>query len=514
MIDCLFIVPSNAKEIYQQLSIFNYTGVENPTWGILLAGSIQKRGFRPAILDTNAEQLTDEQTLERIRQLNPRLICILLYGANVNSGICSMSGATRLSKFLKTNNVNTPISYIGTYVQSLPLKSLNEESSIDFCFTNEGVRALWNILALQNIDVNNLDNIKGIAWRKNGKAMMNPPEEVVTDLDNDLDYAWELLPQKQKPLDLYRSPLWHSSYLEELRSPYAAIQTSLGCRFSCEFCHINMINRNDNAEIGIAGNYSKMRYFSPEVIVKQFDKLYEMGVHTIKITDELFMLDKRYYIPLCKMLKDRGYGKYFRLWIYSRCDSLGNPETLQLVKDAGVKWIALGIESANRNIRLEVSKGKFQDVDIKKVVQQIHDAGIEVMANFMVGMPSETLETMNETLNLALELCTSAINIYSTVNLPGSQLYANAIKRGYELPKDYTGYSFHSYDAICNRTEKLTAAQILKFRDDAYITYHTNPKFLERVKNKFGNQAVDNIESMTKIRLRRKIIEEAGLYKD
>ena len=63
-------------------------------------------------------------------------------------------------------------------------------------------------------------------------------------MDKDLPgYAWDLLPFNNKPLDLYRSPLWHAEYKNDFRSPYAAIQTSLGCQFKCNFCMINIINK-------------------------------------------------------------------------------------------------------------------------------------------------------------------------------------------------------------------------------------------------------------------------------
>ena len=77
--------------------------------------------------------------------------------------------------------------------------------------------------------------------------------------------------------------MWHAEYVEENRSPYAAIQTSLGCQFGCSFCMINIINRDDNEEIGVASNYSKMRFWTTDFIYKEFLKLYEYGVKTIRI---------------------------------------------------------------------------------------------------------------------------------------------------------------------------------------------------------------------------------------
>ena len=101
-----------------------------------------------------------------------------------------------------------------------------------------------------------LKNIKGIGYRKNDGVILNPPEVIVPQDRMDIDlpgYAWDLLPYKDKsPFDLYRSPMWHAEYDENKRTPYAAIQTSLGCKFGCDFCMINMINRNDNDPIGVA----------------------------------------------------------------------------------------------------------------------------------------------------------------------------------------------------------------------------------------------------------------------
>lgn len=511
--DVLFINPGNATAVYQDLAK-DYSAIEPPTWALLLAQSCRTIGKTVDILDVNAERLNIEQAYERIKQSNARLLCFVVYGQNVNAGTVGMGGAVSLSKYIKAQNNTTPIAYIGSYVQSLPKKTLLEEKSIDIVFTNEGVYALRNLLSQSTIDINNLDNIKGIGWRKNNFPVLNPPEFVVPQEKMDIDlpgYAWDLLPYKERPLDLYRSPMWHAEYDHTKRSPYAALQTSLGCKFGCDFCMINIINRNDNEEIGVASNYSLMRYWSPEFIINEFDKLVKMGVETIRIVDEMFLLNKKYYIPLCTMLKERGYGKFLRMWAYSRIDTVSNPELLKLVRAAGIKWLCLGIESGDRNVRLEVSKGKFQDVDIQKVVQHIHDSDIEIMANYIFGLPGDTYESMQKTLDLSKELCTVGWNAYAAMALPGSKLYKDAVDRGIPIPKTYDGFSFHSYDTLPLPTEHLTAAQILKFRDNAFSEYHSDPKVVDRIYKKFGQVAVDNINNMLRVTLKRKIIEESNL---
>ena len=507
MIDILFISPGNASGIYQNLAD-DYAAIEPPTWALLLAQSCRSVGHTVALIDANAEQLDKEEVEKRVKELNPRLICFVVYGQNVNAGTVNMGGATYLSKHLKEVGITTPIAYLGSYVQAVPIKALKDESSIDFLFTNEGVYALRNVLALD--DINNLADVKGIAWRKDGVPTINKAEKVVPNERMDIDlpgYAWDLLPMKEKPLDLYRAPMWHAEYDQNKRSPYAAIQTSLGCQFGCEFCMINILNRNDEEEIGVAGNYSNMRYWSPEFIIGEFDKLVELGVHTIKITDEMFLLNRKYYVPFCELLRDRGYGKFLRMWAYSRVDTVRRPELLSLVREAGIKWLALGIESADKTVRLEVSKGKFEDVDISQVIQQVHEADIEVMANYIFGLPGDTKESMQKTLDFSKELCTFGWNAYAAMALPGSQLYKNAVMNGVALPDTYEGYSFHGYDTLPLPTETLTAAEILAFRDKAFEEYHLYPPFQERVKAKFGQIAVDNINEMLKVKLRRKIIE-------
>ena len=135
--------------------------------------------------------------------------------------------------------------------------------------------SLTSKLKLNPITTNNLKPIKGIAFRDGNKILVNYPEKVVPNERMAIDlpgYAWDLLPYKNKPLDLYRSPMWHAEYNFNKRSPYASIQTSLGCVFKCNFCMINLINRNNNSEIGVASEYSNMRFWSTDFIIKEFDK--------------------------------------------------------------------------------------------------------------------------------------------------------------------------------------------------------------------------------------------------
>ena len=268
---------------------------------------------------------------------------------------------------------------------------------------------------------------------------------------------------------------------------------------------INIINRNNTDEVGVASDYSGMRFWSPEFIIKEFDKLISMGVRTIRIVDEMFLLNPKYYLPLCKELAKRNKDDSLRIWSYSRIDTVKRHEILKLVRSAGIKWLALGIESGEKSVRLEVDKGKFEDVDVKKVIEEVHEADINVMANYIFGLPGDTKETIEKTFKLSLELCTAGWNTYGAMALPGSLLYKNALEKGTELPNSYEGYSFHSYETLPLPTEKLSAKEIITLRDDAFNKYHNHKPFLQLIEKKFGKKAAENIIEMTKIKLKRKI---------
>ncbi len=509
MIDVLFVNPANSRVVYQDLAQ-DYSALEPPTWSLLLAESIRSVGFKPQILDASAEGLSITQTVERIVESEPRLICFVVYGQNPNSGTVNMSGVAELAKAVKASDISSPIAAVGSHMSALPLEVLKKESDIDIVFCNEGVYSLRDLLSIDLSETNEWSVVRGIGFRQDGIPVLNPPACVVPQDRMDIDlpgYAWDLLPFRERPLDLYRSHFWHANYDHAKRSPFAAIYTSLGCTFKCNFCMINVLNRDDNEEIGVASNYATMRFWSPELILKEIEKLMGLGVRTLRISDEMFLLNKRYFAPLCEMLRDRGYGEKLNMWAYSRVDTVRDKAQLDLIKAAGIHWLALGIESGRQSVRLEVTKGRFRDIDIREVVKMIESSGIEVIANYLFGLPGDDHESMQETLDLSLELCTAAWNGYAVMALPGSELFRQAIDKGYPLPSDYSGYSFHSYDTLPLPTEHLTAAEVLEFRDNAFTAYHTNAQFLRIVRDRFGKNAEQNIKDLTSVRLRRKLLE-------
>ncbi len=85
-------------------------------------------------------------------------------------------------------------------------------------------------------------------------------------------------------------------------------------------------------------------------------------------------------------------------------------------------------------------------------------------------------------------------------------MYHIAKKNGWKLPDSYEGYAFLSYESEPLPTKYLSSAEVLKFRDEAWQKYFTNPAYLELVERKFGSQERKNIEDMASIRLKRKLL--------
>ncbi len=498
-IDVLFVHPNASKKIYQDLSK-DFSAIEPPIWAGMLTSHCLKRGFAAEILDCEALHLDEAQSAQRVKEYNPRLVCVVVYGQQPSASSQNMEGAVSLAEAVKAVWPTAKVLFVGGHVAALPKEVLTRHACVDMVCQNEGVYTISNLLKTNLVD--KLDQVDGLGYRREGNILLNKPSPIVSkwDLPQELPgIAWDKL-----PMDRYRTSLWHSYPNGCKRQPFAALYTSLGCPMRCSFCMINIINRQENE---YADGSAVFRYWEPEFIIQEFDRFARMGIKNVKIADELFVLNINHFMKLCELIIARGYD--FNIWCYSRVDTV-KEKYLETLKKAGVNWLALGIESGNTTVRKDVTKGRFEDVDIRDVVRKIRDHDINVIANYIFGLPEDTLETMQGTLDLAMEMNTEEANFYSAMAYPGSPLYGQAVEHGWKLPERYAGFSQHSYDAQPLPTRHLAAEQVLEFRDNAWMKYHTNPKFLDLLKQKFGPTAAEETLRSTQIKLKRKILERVA----
>ena len=246
-----------------------------------------------------------------------------------------------------------------------------------------------------------------------------------------------------------------------------------------------------------------VRWWDPEFIIKQFDYFAEKNIRNIKIADELFVLNPNHFMKICNMIIERGYD--FNIWAYSRVDTC-KTQYLDTLKKAGVNWLGLGIENPNQVLRQEIHKDHFVDVKITDLMKSMKDAGINIGGNYIFGLPMDTQESMQNTLDFAIANKTEMVNFYCAMAYPGSPLHKTAREKGWKLPETYSGYSQHSYDMLNLSNDNLRAEEIMAFRDEAFVKYNTDPNYLQLLENKFGKSARLNMEETLKIKLKRKLL--------
>ena len=312
------------------------------------------------------------------------------------------------------------------------------------------------------------------------------------------EMAWDLLPMKT-----YRAHNWHC-FGNLDRQPYASFYTTFGCPYHCSFCCIQAPFKSGEAVLGWKESVNSYRFWSPAAVIAQIDKLLnQYGVRNIKIADEMFVLNPRHVHGICDAIIERGYD--LNIWAYARVDTVKD-DMLDKLKRAGFNWLAFGIEAASERVRDDVDKG-FGQEEIFRTIEKVRDAGINVIANYIFGLPGDDLESMQATLDLALELNCEFANFYSAMAYPGSQLYNLALQKGWSLPERWSGYSQHAVDTLPLPTKYLSGAEVLRFRDQAFHVYFNSPEYLAMVAQKFGAETAQGRKEMAAHPLKRKYLE-------
>ncbi len=487
-LDALFVSPGNNKVIYQELAR-EYAAIETPIWAALLANFARAKGYNVAIADQEAEALSEAAIVKRAEESKARLVCVVVYGQQPSASTQNMTVSAAITRALKENLPDVKVLLVGGHVAALPERSLRETGA-DFVCQGEGPQTLLGLLRVQDLDdETQYRKVPGLWYTQNGGPVFTSPGDVIPEslLSSDLPgMAFDLL-----PMNVYRAHNWHCFDHIHERQPYASIYTSLGCPYRCTFCCIN----------APFGNPS-IRYWDPDFVITQLDTLAtKYNVKNIKIADEMFVLHEKHVLKLCDLIIERGYD--FNFWAYARVDTVKD-KFLEKLKKAGFNWLCLGIESGSKHVRDGVLKGRYGAEDIKGTCRRIKDAGIYILGNYIFGLPDDTYESMQETLDLSLDLNCEFANFYSGMAYPGSKLYTLAIANGWQLPAQWHDFSQHSFEQLPLPTEHLSAGEVLAWRDKAWQTYFTAPTYLNLVREKFGTEVVEHLEKLTTYTLKRK----------
>ncbi len=493
-IDVLLINPGSRARIYQGLGA-KLTAVEPPVWAGLIATFLRQRGQTVAIVDAEAEELASEQVAQRVQQAGARLAAIVVYGHQPSASTQNMTGAGLIASAIKQLTPTQPLIMAGGHVAALPERTLREEA-VDFVATGEGpytVAELSEALAAGECD---WSKVRGLGWLADGVAQFSSPAPLVQDLDREMPgIAWDLL-----PMDRYRAHNWHC--FDGLhRQPYAALYTTLGCPYHCSFCCIQSPFKSGEKVLGLRESTNSYRIWSAARVLDELELLAtRYGVRNVKIADEMFVLNPKHIQTLCDGIVERGLDLNF--WAYARVDTVRDG-MVEKLKAAGFNWLAFGIEAANARVRDDVQKGFGQEL-ITATLTKVRRGGIYVIGNYIFGLPEDDFDTMQQTLDMALELNCEFGNFYSAQAYPGSQLYQRAVEEGWPLPERWSGYSQHAEDSLPLPTKYLTAGEVLRFRDDAFQAYFRSPRYLALIERTFGPSTVEHVRQMVAQPLRRR----------
>jgi anaerobic magnesium-protoporphyrin IX monomethyl ester cyclase len=498
--DLVLINPASRKRVYQSLAA-ELAAIEPPVWTGLMATYAARKGCSVEILDAEAEELTAEETAERVADMKPRLAAIVAYGHQPSASTQVMPAAGAVCTAIKQLALQQPVLMVGGHVASLPEQSLREESA-DYVSGGEGLVTIVELIAALKAKETDLTKVADLYYRSDGKVV-SPVRKA--PLVNDLDHEMPGITWDKLPMDRYRAHNWHclgsvdgTGNLD--RSPYASIYTSLGCPYKCSFCCIQAPFKSGEAELGMRATTNSYRFWSPQRVGDELEYLVETyGVRNVKFADEMFVLNKRHVEGICDEIIRRGLD--LNIWAYARVDTV-KEGMLPKLKQAGFNWLAFGIEAANAKVRDDVQKGFDQD-DIFDTLRKVWDHGIYVIGNYIFGLPEDNYDTMQETLDLAIRLNCEFANFYSAMAYPGSPLYQTASANDWKLPETWGGYSQHAVDSLPLPTKYLSGSEVLRFRDKAFQTYYRNPDYLSMIEQKFGIETVEHLRAMTSKTLER-----------
>ncbi len=494
-IDLLLINPGSRTDIYQKLGN-ELSAIEPPVWAGLMATFVRLKGYEVRILDANAEDFGPKAVAEVVQDLNPRLVAIVVYGHNPSASTQVMPSASAICRTLKAEQPARKVLMLGGHVASLPELTLQEEAA-DWVCGGEGLYTLCALLEGLRSGNLNVPKVPDLYYREGKEIRRTAGAPLVRELDAEMPgIAWDLL-----PMHLYRAHNWHCFGHTDRRQPYASLYTTLGCPYHCTFCCIQAPFRSGEHTQGMKETVNSYRFWSPQRIGEELEMLVNRyGIYNVKIADEMFVLTPRHVEGICDEIVRRGLK--VNIWAYARVDTVRD-NMVEKLKRAGINWLAFGYEAGDKRVRQDADKD-FAPGLIERTTQKVREAGIYIIANFIFGLPEDDLQTMQETLALALDLNCEFANFYCAMAYPGSQLYQTAMKLSWPLPKTWLGYSQHSVDTLPLPTKHLNGLDVMRFRDKAFDTYFSSPRYLEMIRQKFGEATTQHIREMASHKLQRK----------
>ena len=416
-----------------------------PNLGVcILAAVLERDGHKVQIIDAEAGQIDNHEILKRINHFETDIVGITITNAHYES----MKKLINDIKYFQG-----PIVVGGPHATCFPLQIMKENPRIDFLAVGEGEETIKHLVE----DNKNPDKIDGICYREKDKIKMTQPRAPIKNLDDISRPALHLLDMKlYSPLpDQYK------------KLPAISWITSRGCTWrKCTFCFESNIH---------AQTYRRQ---SPKRVIKDIIWLQKhYGIQEIDFLDDEFFINENWIKEFCSLLDN----DMIRLsWSgYARADHV-TKEMLWQAKFNGCWGIYMGIESGNQDLLDTINKGITLE-QVRKVCEWCSEIELEVRGSFMLGLPGETPEKAQKTIDFSKELRLATAAFHLTYPEAGTKLYDIAMRQGRFINQDrWTKRTKVSYlPEGYSSPDELEMMQKKAFRQFYFRPWYITKRFLK-----------------------------------
>ncbi len=420
--------------------------VIHPPLGLgYLAAFLEEQGHHVSLFDGTLERAVVADFVQAVQAYRPDLIgfSVLTRGHHQ---------VRKIIQVLKKKFKKIPMMVGGTQITALAREALLDLGA-DFAIVGEGELTVAELAEMLQSGQKNFSRIKGLAYRTaGGQVRINSRRELIPDLDSLPFPAWHLMPPEK-----YRIvPI-----LEPAKAlPIAPMITSRGCPYNCSFCASNVTWQR------------RIRFRSPENVLTEIKMLKEdFGVKEIHFSDDNFTMDIERAEKICDLLIKEKINLPWQCPNGVRLDRLTLP-LLRKMKKSGCYAVGLGIESGNQAILKKVNK----QLDLRlvpRVLKNLKKAGIESYGFFILGLPGDTRETIEETINFAIRhsFDRAWFNIFAPY--PGSPAFNRW--RGKRSLKAIN-WEAHDCSTAVAVTSDLSLKEIEKLQRQALWRFYLRPK--------------------------------------
>jgi hopanoid biosynthesis associated radical SAM protein HpnJ len=406
-----------------------------PVWLAYPAGLIENS----RLLDAPSHGISRQETVNIARDYD--FVVIFTSTPGFKSDI-------RLAEMMKANRPDIKIAFVGPHVTVLTEESLKASSAIDFVARREFDYSVTEFACGKRIE-----EIAGISFRKNGRIVHNPDRALIDDLDA-LPFVVEVY---KRDLDIKRYNLPY------LRYPYISFYTSRGCPALCTYCLWPQT---------MSGHRWRTR--SSENVVAEVKRTLELfpEVRNIHFDDDTFTWQKSRVLDICKKFKTLKFS-----W---SCNSRVTPdyEMLKAMKEAGCRLVDVGFESSDPTILRNIKKGATVEQAFA-FMKNCKKLGLAVHGDFQVGLPGETLETIDKTMRFAMQLDPETIQVSISHPFPGTDFYNYLEKHGYLMTSEMTDELGHQLPNI--QYPDLGRKEIVEAVENFYARYYFRPRIIFRI---------------------------------